>query len=81
MKFFARLSMTHAVPVFSFLILSQTADANVDRADGITILQCIIGILVFGLYLGNHYRSRISNAFKKFFSSSDGREGSEDRSE
>jgi hypothetical protein len=48
------------------------ADANVDQAYGITIVQVIIGILVFGLYLGNHYRGRIRNAFKKFFPRSGG---------
>jgi hypothetical protein len=72
MRFFTSLTTKTSISAFSLVILPQLADANVDQAYGITIVQVIIGILVFGLFLGNHYRGRIRNAFKKFFSRSDG---------
>jgi len=72
MKFFTRVSLTTYISLSPLLILPQMADANADQAYGITILQVAIGILVFGLFLGNHYRGRIRNAFKKFYSRSDG---------
>ena len=75
MKFFTCVSLTTYVSMSPLLILPQMADATVDQAYGITIVQVIIGILVFGLYLGNHYRGRIRKALKKFFSRSDGRAG------
>ncbi len=81
MKFFTRVSLTTYISMSPLLILHQMADANVDQAYGITIVQVIIGILVFGLYLCNHYRGRIRNAFKKFFSRSDGRAEFGDRLE
>jgi hypothetical protein len=81
MKFFTHVSLTTYVFLSPLLILPQMADANVDQAYGITIVQVIIGILVFGLFLGNHYRGRIRNTFKKFFSRSAGRAGSGDRLE
>jgi len=67
MKFFTRVSLTTYISMSPLLILHQMADANVDQAYGITIVQ-----VVFGLYLGNHYRGRIRNAFKKFFPRSGG---------
>jgi hypothetical protein len=81
MKFFTRVSLTTYISMSPLLILPQIADANADQAYGITIVQVIIGILVFGLFLGNHYRGRIRNTFKKFFSRSDGRPGSGGRLE
>ncbi|NOQ43778.1 MAG: hypothetical protein GQ560_04885 [Dehalococcoidia bacterium] len=78
MKFFTRVSLTTYISISPLLILPQMADANVDQAYGITIVQVITGILVFGLFLGNHYRGRIRTAFKKFFPRSDGRAGSGD---
>ena len=81
MKFFTPVSLTTYISLSPLLILPQMADANVDQAYGITIVQVIIGILVFGLFLGNHYRGRIRDAFKKLFSRSDGRAGSGDRLE
>ena len=81
MKFFTRMSLTTYISLSSFLVLPQMADANADQAYSITIVQVIIGILVFGLYLGNHYRGRIRIAFKKFFSRSDGQTISGDRLE
>ena len=81
MKFFTRVSLTTYISMSPVLILSQMADANADQAYGITIVQVILGIFVFGLFLGNHYRGRIRDAFKKFFSRSDGRAGSGDRLE
>ena len=81
MKFFTPVSLTTYISLSPLLILPQMADANVDQAYGITIVQVIIGILVFGLFLGNHYRGRIRDAFKKLFSRSDGRAGFGDRLE
>ena len=81
MKFFARVPLITYISMSPLLVLPQVADANADQAYGITIVQVIIGILVFGLYLGNHYRGRIRNTFKKFFFRSDGRAGSGDRLE
>lgn len=72
MKFFTRMSLTTYISISPLLILPQMADANANQAYGITVVQVIIGILVFGLFLGNHYRGRIRNAFKKFFSRSGG---------
>ena len=72
MKFLAHVSLTTYISLSPLLILPQIADANADQAYGITVVQVMIGILVFGLFLGNHYRGRIRNAFKKFFSRSEG---------
>ena len=81
MKFFARVPLITYISMSPLLVLPQIADADIDQTYGITIVQVIIGILVFGLFLGNHYRGRIRNTFKKFFSRSDGRAGSGDRLE
>ena len=72
MKFLAHVSLKTYISLSPLLILPQIADANADQAYGITVVQVMIGILVFGLFLGNHYRGRIRNAFKKIFSRSDG---------
>ena len=80
MKCFTSLTLKAVVPASLFLTVTQGADAGVDQGNSVTVLQWIVGVLVFGLYAGNHFKGRIKVFLKRVFFRSDEREQTEDRS-
>jgi hypothetical protein len=80
MKSLELLNLAVLIPVLVLKPFVFTAEHSVDQSGGITAWQLAIGILVFGLYVANHYRSRIRDVLRSIFSRGQRSPGTEDQS-